>query len=182
MEFVVMIIEMYKDDILNRMKLLDDRVDLEFDEDGRFHIIIVGGGALVLCEYIARSTDDIDVLEADKRLHSLLRLYDMNDDVNAHIFSFPYNYEDRAKQIWSGKKIDYFTASLEDIIISKICAYRDIDIRDFEELVDNIDWELLEKLANNEDELRLISMSERNYLDFRASYENFERNYRPCKD
>jgi len=34
---------MYKDDILNRMKLLDQHAGLEFDDGGRFHVIIVGG-------------------------------------------------------------------------------------------------------------------------------------------
>ena len=174
--------EMYKDDILNRMKALDQHANLEFDDSARFHVIIVGGGALILHEYISRSTDDIDVLEADRRLHSLLSLYDMNGDVNAHIFSFPYNYEDRAKLVWSGEKIDYFTASLEDLVISKICGSRDRDLEDLAELSGNIDWSLLDELANDEDELRLISMSDRGYLDFKACYENFERKYRPCKD
>ena len=173
---------MYKDDILSRMKALDQHANLEFDDSARFHVIIVGGGALVLHEYITRSTTDIDVLEADRRLHSLLRLYDMNSDVNAHIFSFLYNYEDRAQLVWSGEKIDYFTASLEDIVISKICGSRDRDLEDLIELSGYIDWNLLGELANDEDEMRLISMSDRGYLDFKASYENFERKYRPCKD
>jgi len=174
--------EMYKDDILNRMKLLDQHVDLEFDGDNRFHIIIVGGGALVLREYIARSTDDIDVLDADNRLHGLMEQYNMNSDVNAFIFSFPYNYEDRAKPIWSGKRIDFFTASLEDIVISKICGSRDKDLIDLEKLADKVNWDILDVLANDEEELNLISMSDRGYLDFKSCYENFERRYRPCKD
>ena len=106
----------------------------------------------------------------------------MNGDVNAHIFSFPYNYEDRAQLIWSGKKIDYFTASLEDIVISKICGSRYNDLKDLEAVVDRIDWKVLDKLATDEDELRLISMSDRGYLDFKACYENFERRYRPCEN
>jgi len=174
--------EMYKDDILNRLKALDQHADLEFDGEGRFHVIIVGGGALVLRNYISRSTDDIDVLEADKRLHGLMERYDMNGGVNAHIFSFPYNYEDRAEPVWTGEKIDYFTASLEDIVISKICGGRDRDLEDLEEVVKDIDWELLDNLANNEEELSLISMSERGYLDFKACYESFKKRYYPCKD
>jgi len=174
--------EMYKDDILKRMELLDERVDLEFDGDIRFLIIIVGGGALVLRDYIARSTDDIDLLNVDKRLQELMKLYDMNSDANAFLFSFPYNYEDRAKHIWSGEKIDYYTASLEDMVISKICANRDEDFEDFEAVSEMIDWVLLDKLATDEDELRLISMSDRGYQDFKACYENFKRMYRKCKD
>ena len=177
--------KMYKDDILNRMEELDKHVDLKFDDlskDMRFHVIIVGGGALILREYLARSTDDIDVLDVDKRLHDLMQEYDMNSDVNAHIFSFPYNYEDRAELIWSGKRINYFTASLEDIVISKICGNRDRDLNDLEKLANKIDWDLLDKLASNEEELRLISMNDRGYLDFKACYEKFEGRHRPCKD
>ena len=176
---------MHKDDILKRMEELDKHVDLEFADlssDMRFHVIIVGGGALVLREYLARSTDDIDVLDVDKRLQALMQDYDMNSDVNAHIFSFPYNYEERAELIWSGKRINYFTASLEDIVISKICGNRDRDINDLEKLVDKIDWGLLDKLATDEEELRLISMSDRGYLEFKACYEKFEERYRPCND
>jgi hypothetical protein len=164
------------------MRQLDQRADLEFECDGRFHVIIVGGGALVLRNYLARSTDDIDLLEVDKRLHSLLRLYDMNSNTNAHIFSFPYNYEDRAEIVWSGKKIDYFTASLEDLVISKIGRYQDKDMIDFAQLINKINWELLDKLATDDNELQLISMSDRNLLDFKACYEDFLRRYRPCKD
>ena len=174
--------KMYKDDILERMKALDEHVVFEFDGDMRFHIIIVGGGALVLREYISRPTDDIDVLEVDNKIASLLTKYDMNGDVNAHIFSFPYNYEDRAELVWSGERIDYFTASLEDIVISKICGGRDRDLDDLDRIVKKVNWVILDILANNEDELRLISMSDRGYLDFKACYEKFERKYRPCKD
>ena len=46
--------EMYKDDILSRMKALDQHANLEFDGSGRFHVIIVGGGALILHENFER--------------------------------------------------------------------------------------------------------------------------------
>jgi len=177
-----MSIEMYKDDILKRMKALDQHASLEFSNDSRFHVIIVGGGALVLRGYIARSTDDIDVLDADNKLYGLMERYDMNGNVNAHVFSFPCNYEERAIPIWSGEKIDYFTASLEDIVISKICGGRDRDLEDLEVLAKSVDWKIIDKLATDEDELKLISMSDRGYLDFKACYKNFERMYRPCKD
>jgi len=73
--------ELSKDDILVRMKRLDLRANEVFEGDGRFRIVIVGGGMLVLRGYIVRSTDDIDVLEADGRLFELMELYDMNGRV-----------------------------------------------------------------------------------------------------
>ena len=176
-------LELYKEDIQKRMEQLDQRANLEFsDYKGRFVVIIVGGGALVLRGYITRATDDIDTLDADKRLYGLMEKYDMNAMANAYLNSFLFNYQDRAEHIWSGKKIDYYTASLEDIVVAKICANRGTDIEDLEAVVNDINWDLLDTLVNDEDELRLISMSERGYADFKACYERFERKYRPCED
>jgi len=163
------------------MKRLDIRVDLEFEGHGRFQVVIVGGGALVLRGYITRGTDDIDVLEADKRLYGLMTLYDMNGDVNAYADHFPHNYPDRIEHVWSGKIIDYYTASLEDIIISKLCADREKDLDDLAEVFHLVDWDKLNELAYGEDELKLI-ISDRRYMDFTASYEIFQRRYRQCKD
>ena len=174
--------EMYKDDMLNRMQRLDRRASLEFKGLGRFQVVIVGGGMLVLRGYITRSTADIDILDADSRLYDLMELYDMNGRVNAYMNSFPYNYEDRIDLVWSGIKIDYFTASLEDIVISKICAGRERDIIDISEISDKINWEILERLSKDEDELRLIKMSDRDYMNFEATYEEVERRLRPCEN
>jgi len=174
--------EMYKDDMLNRMQRLDRRASLEFKGLGRFQVVIVGGGMLVLRGYITRSTADIDILDADSRLYDLMELYDMNGRVNAYMNSFPYNYEDRIDLVWSGIKIDYFTASLEDIVISKICAGRERDIIDISEISDKINWEILERLSKDEDELRLIKMSDRDYMNFEATYEEVEKRLRPCEN
>jgi len=175
-------LEMYRDDMLDRMQRLDRRASLEFKEAGRFQVVIVGGGMLVLRGYIARSTEDIDILDADSRLFDLMELFDMNGRVNAYMNSFPYHYENRIDLIWSGKKIDYYTASLEDVVISKICAGRGKDIIDISEISDNINWETLERLAKDEEELRLIKMSARDYMNFEATYEEVERRFRPCEN
>jgi len=174
--------EMYRDDMLDRMQRLDIRANLEFKGDGRFLLVIVGGGMLVLRGYIARSTDDIDILDADSRLYDLMELFDMNGRVNAYMNSFPYHYENRIDLIWSGKKIDYYTASLEDIVISKICAGRERDIIDISEISDKINWEILDRLVKDEEELRLIKMSDRDYMNFEATYEEIERRFRPCEN
>lgn len=57
-----------RDDLIERLELLDEEASLRFDSDQRLHLIIVGGGALVLMEYIARGTHDIDALDASKQL------------------------------------------------------------------------------------------------------------------
>ena len=93
---------MHRDDILKRMRRLDEHASLELYSAGRFQIVIVGGGALVVRGYLARATDDIDVLGADSRLCALMELYDMNGDVNAYMDHFAYNYEDRLVPLLSG--------------------------------------------------------------------------------
>jgi len=174
--------KLFKDEILDRMKYLDDDANSIFDSGGRFQVIIVGGGALVLLGYITRGTDDIDVLDANHKLYGLMRSYDMNGDVNAYINNFPYNYEDRIVLVWSGMKIDYYTASLEDIVISKLCSSRPNDIMDIESLVEMINWDMLEKLALDEHEIKASSLNETRYKDFLDSYESFKRRFHPCKD
>jgi hypothetical protein len=172
-------LEMFKEDIQDRMKRLDERVALEFEGDGYFQIIIVGGGALVLRGYVTRATSDIDVLDADRRLLSLMELYDMNGDVNAYIDHFPYNYEDRIEFVYEGQKIKYCTASLEDIVIAKLCSNRGDDLTDVELVIDKINWELLEKLALDENEIKASIMCDRRYNDFVINYESIVRRFRP---
>ena len=45
-----------------------------------------------------------------------------------------------------------------------------------------INWDTLEKLALDENELKASSLNEFRYMDFLDSYANFERRFRPCKD
>jgi len=175
-------LNLFKDDILERLKRLDMRVSLELNESTRFRLVIVGGGAFVLRDYINRSTDDIDVIEADSRLAQIMELYDINGRVNSFMDHFPLNYPDRIEAVWSGRVIDYYTASLEDIVISKICAGRDKDWDDLAKVYDLVDWDRLDYLAYSDGELKLSMLSDRRYMDFTANYEIFERRYRPCKD
>ena len=174
--------KLYKPDILDRMRYLDDDVNSQDDSDGRYQVIIVGGGALVLHGYLARGTDDIDVLDAHRSLYALMQAYDMNGDVNAYINSFPYNYIDRVELVWSGLKVDFYIASLEDIVVSKLCSSRPDDLKDIELLFDKIDWDILDKLAHDEYEIKASSLNEFRYLDFLAAYEDFVKRFRPCEN
>jgi len=170
--------KLLKGDILERMQRLDEHVSLEFNGVGRFQVVIVGSGALVVRGYLARATADIDILGADNRLYSLMELYDMNGDVNAFMDHFAYNYEDRLDPLISGLIIDFYTASLEDIVIAKLCSNRPDDLTDIELVAGLVNWEMLEKLAYDEDELKRNILSERRYMDFKASYKVFEERFR----
>lgn len=102
--------------------------------------------------------------------------YDINGLVQTYINNFPYNYEDRLISLFQGKVIDFFTASLEDIIVAKLYSFRDTDRRDIESpaVLNDIDWELLDRLAKDDDEAHASALNERNYADFRQNYEDYQ--------
>jgi len=168
--------------LLQRIYDLDEDVSLIYSQNVRFKMIIVGGGALILRDVIVRATSDIDILKADRRLVELMELYDMNCRANAYENSFPYNYEDRITLLWSGKSVDYYTASLEDIVISKLCAGRPEDFDDIAKIAAHVDWEKLEFLAKDKNEIKASILNDNLYNNFLAYYEEYERRYRPCKN
>ena len=85
----------FKTDLLKRLERLDEEVDLLFDDDRRFNMVIVGGSALILLETITRATLDIDALDVSSEIIPLLEKYDINTHVGTFINNFPYNYYDR---------------------------------------------------------------------------------------
>lgn len=168
---------------MERLRRLDEDVDLMFKGDDTFNLVIVGGGALILLERIMRVTHDVDVLSAPPALLDLMVEYDMNTDVKTYCSNFPYNYEDRLIPIdIPTRRVRYYTASLEDIVIAKLCSYRDKDLEDISSasVVANLDWDLLDHLAHDEGELRSAILNERNYNDFLVGYEEYVRRFRPC--
>ena len=165
--------EMQRQDLMERLRRLDEDADLMFEISGRFRIVIVGGGALVLRDYIARATHDIDVLGFSHALDDLMKAYDINSRVQAYENNFPYNYEDRLELLWQGRKIDFYTASLEDIVIAKLCSNRPSDRADVEAVADRVDWVLLDKLATGAGEARASALNERNYRDFLMNYRDY---------
>lgn len=170
-----------KQDLLDRLTLLDEEASLLFDDDSRFHLVIVGGSGLVLLETITRSTHDIDALDLSHELLDLLEKYDINCRVQTYINNYPYNYEDRLVPIpISGKKIDFYTASLEDIVVAKLYSMRPVDRQDIisPEVVSSVDWDRLAHLALSEDEARASALNERRYKDFLADYEEYVKRYR----
>lgn len=171
-----------KEDMLERIRLLDERANLEFEGDSRFQLVIVGGGALILRGYISRTTDDIDILGAPSRLNRLMEKYDMNGNVNAFMDYFPFNYGDRLVHLWSGEKIDVYTASLEDILIAKLCSFRAGDLADAELVAEYVDWSILDTLAHDEQELKYSILSESRYAEFLLDYKEFESRFRKCEN
>jgi hypothetical protein len=173
---------MQRKELLDRLKRLDEDADLLFDDDRRYHLIIVGGSALILLECISRATHDIDALEASYEIMELLDKYDINCNVKTYMNHFPFNYEDRLKPLpIHGKKVDFYTASLEDIVVAKLYSFRYTDQTDVEspEIINRLNWSELERLATADDEAHASALNERNYADFRANYDVYVRRFRP---
>ena len=173
---------MLRDDLLERLRRLDLEAYRTYPGEERFRLVIVGGSALILLEVISRSTHDIDVINASREIRGLLEGYDINGNVQTYINNFPYNYEDRLKPVLiHGKKIDFFTASLEDIVIAKLFSYRVTDWQDIitDSVVQALDWELLDRIVRSDEEVRMNALNERNYQDFLYNYEEYVRRYRP---
>lgn len=124
---------MDREDILNRLKSLDMRADVRIKDNKRYSCIIVGGGALMLLGFSMRVTDDVDVLKSDlpKELFSVMNELDINTNVSAYNSCFPWDYFSRAQLVdLDTEKIDFYTISIEDLVISKIAAHREKDLFD----------------------------------------------------
>ena len=171
-----------RDGLMERLQRLDEDADLSLDHAERCHLVLVGGGALILQRYISRATHDLDAISVSPALLSLLEKYDINCRVQTYINNFPYNFEDRLVPLAFGRKIDFYTASLEDIVIAKLYSIRPVDQSDIQvdEILKRLDWDLLEKLALDKNEAKASALNDRNYADFIARYENFIGRFRPC--
>ena len=168
--------KMILDDLRKRLERLDEDADLMIDNDDRYQMVIVGGSAFILLGKLTRATHDIDALSVPKELYSLLGKYDINTDVEAYIDNFPYNFQDRLQLLpFGGTKVQFYTPSLEDLVIAKLCSFRDTDKADVEsEAVRNsLDWNLLEHLATDEDELKASILNDWRYRDFYIRYQAY---------
>ena len=157
-------------------------------ENGATHIVAVMSGNFVqrgdaaVLGKLTRATHDIDALSVPKELYGLLGKYDINTDVEAYIDNFPYNFQDRLQPLpFGGTKVQFYTPSLEDLVIAKLCSFRDTDKADVEsEAVRNsLDWNLLEHLATDEDELKASILNDWRYRDFYIRYQEYVERWRP---
>lgn len=174
--------EMRREDLQVRMRRLDEDAALTFESAPRFRMLIVGGSALVLGNYRSRSTRDIDVLGPPKALVELMEKYDFNARAEAYNTCFPFNFEDRMVPLWSGEAIDFVRASLEDLVIAKLCAARGKDWEDIEseEVLGALNWALLDHLATDPDEAAASALNPSNYNDFLLNYHDYIKEHRPC--
>ena len=175
----------FKEDLLERLARLDEDADLLFDDDRRFRMVIVGGSALILLETITRATHDIDALDVSPEIVDLLEQYDINTRVATFINNFPYNYDERLIPVrLNGRRIDFYTASLEDIVIAKLYSGRATDIQDIidPKVLKQIDWDRLEYLATSEEEAMASALNEFRYAEFLDSYHTYVGRWKECEN
>lgn len=171
-----------KDDFITRLLALDTDAALLFEPTAdRFELYIIGGGALLLQNYISRSTLDIDTIGGNiAQLNSLMTRYDMNAQANAYIDLFPEDYRVRAIKLpLETKKIDYYVLSLEDLVISKIPTGREKDWEDItsQKILDTLNWQILDKLAN---EVREGINSNNTLSEFNYFYKKYYEENKKC--
>jgi len=172
-------IELGRNELQERLELLDIDASLLFNDANRYYVYMAGGGALILAGYTTRATSDLDVVDASKALYELFDKYQMNGRIAAYVNSFPYNFEDRIELIFKGKKIDFYSVSLEDVVISKLCALRPPDKDDLKAVAKHVDWNKLELLITDEDEMRTLKMSDGEYFFFTQAYKEYIEEFRP---
>ena len=173
---------MNQEDILQRLDWLDTEAYATIDTPHMYKMIIVGGIGLVLLGVISRATQDIDALEASPEIRHLLAKYDANLRVSTYINNFPYNFEDRLVPLpVGGRKILFYTCSLEDIVIAKLYSPRDTDRQDLlsEDVLKHLDWNRLKHLALDEDEAKVSALNENRYQDFLYDYQEYVRSCGP---
>lgn len=172
-------------DILERLDRLDMEAFTTIDTPHMYRMVIVGGSGLVLLDVITRATQDIDTLEASPAIRHLLEKYDANLRVATYINNFPYNFEDRLVLLpVGGRKILFYTCSLEDIVIAKLCSSREVDRQDIisENVLKNLDWDKLKHLALDENEEKASALNEQRYRDFLYEYMEYVRRYGPDEE
>ena len=163
---------MNKKELKQRMKELDAITHVLYP-GLTFECVIVGGSALLIRDIITRGTLDVDVLEVSKEVEELFAGFDFNTRVKAVLDCFPYNYSDRLELVdLDTKSIQYYTPSIEDLIVSKLYAYRDKDIEDLEKIRKSKKYNqiLLDKIVI---EAKLSAITERRYIEMVDLYNSF---------
>jgi hypothetical protein len=162
--------------LLEQLVAFDKAVALELPGQ-RFRVIIVGGCALVLLGYLDRATYDIDALSFPPALTRLMSSFDINGRVASYSDQFAYNLEDRMVRLdIPTKAVEFFVASLEDLVASKLYSDRDIDQADIRrpEILSVLDWA---KLAEVIDDMKGSMLIERRYNDMLSNYREYREEY-----
>ncbi len=168
----------YREEIIDKLLQVDRDMALIDTTPDVYYCVIVGGSALVLMKKIYRSTHDIDSINASDEIKPLLETYNINMNVNAYKINFPDSYLDRIIEVdIPTKKVKFYTLSLEDLVVSKLCSMREKDIEDIEnELVyKDLNWDLLDKLV---EEVCYGLLTDYDVRILKETYKNYKERYK----
>lgn len=169
---------MDKLDLIERLKALDEDAVLVLPH--RISMVIVGGSALILGNYVSRTTQDIDVINRfPEKLQSILESHDINNRSNAFADCLAENYQDRLIKLdIETKMIDYYLLSLEDLVIMKLYSDRPNDYLDITNAntIVNLNWNLLDEIISSGE--ADVSFNQRRYKLFLEKYEKYKREYK----
>jgi len=172
-------LELGREELEDRLRKFDRAVSLLYPSQ-TFQLVLVGGGAMVLLGCLARSTADLDALHVSSKLVSLMAQYDINCRVTAYLDHFAYNLEDRLVPLDLGTKgVECYSASLEDVVASKLYSERDSDAQDVRrpEVLEMLDWERLDEVVKD---MRNSKMNDRRYRQFLHNYREYRQECGPC--
>lgn len=170
-----------KESIIDNLLKVDNRIALEYPElIGKLDICIAGSLWSIFYIDDYRKTNDIDIIKINYPIDNLLlQEFDMNTDIQViSDFNIPMSYLDRIKPLdIETIAINYFIISLEDYVIMKLMAYREKDKIDInkESIVKNINWNLLEKLA---DEMNDVFLNDRLKTEFIYVFNEYKERWK----
>ncbi len=170
--------DLYREEIINRLLQVDRDMALLDNTPDMYSCVIVGGSALVLMEKIYRSTHDIDSIDASNEIKPLLETYNINMNVNAYRINFPEDYLNRIVEVnIPTTKVKFYTVSLEDLVVSKLCGMRGKDVEDIEnELVyKDLNWNLMDELI---DEVCYGMLNDFDVNALKSNYENYKERFK----
>lgn len=170
-----------RDALLDRLQQFDRAVSLKYP-DCVFRLVIVGGGAMALLGVLSRPTDDIDALQFPRELLHLMEQFGVNGRVCAYLDHFPYNFEDRLVRVdFEPRAVRCYTASLEDLVVSKLYSDRDVDAADIRlpEVLKALDWGKLQTAIR---EAKMSTVVERRYNEMVGRYEEYREECATCDD
>ncbi len=138
-----------REDLMFDLKLLDNLVGITFGKmDMEFYF--AGGSACILAGFLDRATRDFDFVDIgySSKLAKVLKLLEPYDLLTDYFAAIPKNYSKRAIKIDGYENIVVYVFSREDIIASKIDRMSEKDIEDIKVLINEVDFNILEKCIN----------------------------------
>ena len=174
---------MNRNELFEKLKKADEEAFMVCDNHSKIDVVIGGGSVLMINDLLpTRQTLDIDTIGnpygGHPELKEIFEKYEINPRMNAFLFSLADNWESRLTKVNMETKIlDYYTLSLEDLVISKLNSHRPRDFNDIIEkkVIDKINWELLQKIIDDGEVDN--SFDKRRYEEFLQRYEKYKKMY-----